>query len=135
MTLARRSLVLFVAVCVPVIALAACGDDKDPTPVQPTVNASLIGTWRGTSKAETDGVLSILTMPLNADSTMSAAVENLPLCHITGVWTVSDDQFTATGLDCVGVTVTFVAPVHGSRLDGTWSTNTGIRGDFNVAKQ
>jgi hypothetical protein len=40
----------------------------------------------------------------------------------------------ATGLDCIGVTVTFVVLVHGSRLDGTWSTNTGIRGDFNVTK-
>jgi hypothetical protein len=47
---------------------------------------------------------------------------------------VSGNQFTATGLDCIGVTVAFVAPVHGSRLDGTWSTNTGIRGDCNVTK-
>jgi len=44
-------------------------------------------------------------------------------------------QFTATGRDCNGIIVTFVAPVASLRLTGTWTASSGRGGTFTVAKQ
>jgi hypothetical protein len=129
---ARTARVLAAALAALAIAPAACRDPA-PTDVSSSpIDPSLVGTWKGNSVSSDDAAVAILTMPLNVDSTMSAQVDALPLCKVTGVWTVLGGQFTATGRDCSGVSVTFVAPALSSRLIGTWTSSTGGRGTFNV---
>jgi hypothetical protein len=130
----RTARVLAATLAASVTVLAAC---RDPAPTDVSsapIDRSLIGTWKGNSISSADATVAVLTMPLNADSSMSAQVEALPLCKVTGVWTVSGGQFAATGRDCSGVSVTFAAPASSSRLVGTWTSSTGGRGTFNVGK-
>jgi hypothetical protein len=137
MTLGIRRLALVFAACVPILALAACGDDTPPAaPIDP-VDTPLVGTWQGPVNG-TWGEASV-TFVLKADSTLTADIEYpVTSVHLDGAWTVSGSQFTATGTgDNGGLIVTFVASVSRPtlRLSGTWSENTGPHGSFDTVKQ
>jgi hypothetical protein len=142
MTLGRRSLRLVSAVCVSVIALAACGDDTPPAaPINPK-DTPLVGTWQG-PVGGTWGE-STVTLVLNSDSTLTADTDyqgssgGVYREHLEGVWTVSGSQFTGTGYgDNGGLVVTFLAGLSRPtlRLSGTWSASNGSHGTFDTVKQ
>jgi hypothetical protein len=137
MTLAGRSLVRAVALCVAVVTPASCGDSDPNGPTPPTPRPFLAGKWTGISNYG-DGTQTALTITLRADSTVLARADNLPVCHFAGAWTVTATQFTATGHDCIGNPMTIAAPASSSHLVGTWivgdGTNPAERGWFDVSK-
>ncbi|MEJ7809760.1 MAG: hypothetical protein WKG32_05010 [Gemmatimonadaceae bacterium] len=135
MTIARRNLVLVVAGCVAVMALAACGG-ADPVriiPAAPVDTSTLAGMWKGSVNGT--GGYSEVTIFLKADSTILGKPENPYYCQMDGSWTVSDGQFTSTGADCWGTLVSLTAPLARRRLIGTWRAGRGGSGTFQVEKQ
>ena len=133
---ARATVVHAVAVAV----LAACGGSKALGVVDmPRADATtLVGTWTGRldggSEANSYGASNILVV-LSADSTFAVTADNPRYCALrdTG-WRVAGDQFSATGRDCDGVVVTFLARVAPLRLAGTWTASSGRSGTFTIGK-
>ena len=148
MTLGIRRLALVLAVCVPAIALAACGDDTPPAaPIDPT-ETPLVGTWQG-PVGGTWGEATV-TLVLKPDSTLTTDTDYQGTSgggyheHLEGVWTVSGSQFTGTAYgDNGGYVVTFLASLSRStlRLSGTWSASDASQtldlanGTFDTVKQ
>ena len=124
-----------------VVALLACGDDDPvaPTPAPlPTVDDALVGTWVGPIQGTPPGgtqVSGTMTMNLNADGSMSVAIDN-PAFHPinNGTWSVSGSEFSASGADTEGTVVSFLAPRSTTQLEGTFNAGAG-NGTFVVTKQ
>ena len=139
MTLASRSLVRAVTACVAVVMLAACGDSDKDGPTNPLPNASLVGTWTGTSDLEGGTQAIHLVFTLKADSTATVFSPEFPNGTADGTWTVSATEFTASSEESPGTMITWVAPRSSSHLVGTW--RVGIRTDpsghgwFDISKQ
>ena len=112
----------------------ACGDDPSgPGEPDPGISGPLVGTWTGNVNG-TFGAGS-LTMPLNADSTMSLASDNADYCAVTGTWTVAAAVFTASGRDCAGNLITLTGSgTRNVRLRGTWNASSGASGSFDVTR-
>ena len=128
-----------VAVLATALMVAACGGSTSTNVVEtpPVDTSTLAGTWTGTVDGGSDPNsygFSRMTTVLKADSTMSATGDNPKYCAISGTWSVSGAQYTATARDCDGVVVTFVAQLSPLRLTGTWTATSGRTGNFTMAK-
>ncbi len=113
----------FVALIAAALILATCGGD-DP---------DLVGMWAG----NIDGSFgpSQAEMTLEADGSMSAEGDG-PYCLLFGDWSVSEGDFVVVANDtCDGTRVTFIAPLSGDVLEGTWTASSGNSGVFSLAKQ
>jgi len=120
------------------IATACRDSDYDPSPTSPAVTSptasSLVGLWKGPLNGS--GGKGVVTMRLQADSTISADNENPNYTRVDGVWAVTGGRFAATGRTPAGTVVKLVAPfVSSVRLTGTWSADNGASGTFEVVKQ
>ena len=117
------------------LAPVACGDGEDrefaPTGVD---GPSVVGTWIGGMRPDYATSTLVTRLQLRADGSMLLQREELRLCDITGTWSVSDGRFTATGVDCVGVSNTLVAPIANRYLAGTWDWSI-YHGFFEVRRQ
>jgi len=87
-----------------------------------------------TPYAMTTVILTVMTLRLHADSTMSADNENPKYSRFDGMWTVRAGRFTATGSPSEAVVVTLVATAPFVRLRGTWTSNSSS-GTFDLAKR
>jgi len=112
----------------------ACSDaSSGPGEANPGISGPLVGTWTG----HVNGTLGAgsLTMPLNADSTMSLTSDNEHYCRMDGTWTVAGAVFTASGRDCAGLLITLTGSgTRNVRLTGTWTRSNGMTGSFDVTR-
>ena len=142
MRCARRRLVVFGTLWLPVAMLAACGGttapgtgpsvpSPSPTALGP-IDPALVGMWSGGLTGSFG--LSAFAMNLNADASMWAEGTG-NYCRFNGTWGVFTSQFSATGPDCTGTVITMVAPVSSTHLSGTWQASSGRSGTFDCTKQ
>jgi hypothetical protein len=136
---ARTAGVRLAMIVAAAVMVAACREDEYSSritgpPVTNAVAPSLVGLWKGPVSGP--GGSGLVTLRLQADSTMAADNENPIYTRLTGVWSVAGARFTATGRTPLGTVVTLVAPfVSTVRLTGTWSANNGASGTFEAVKQ
>ena len=136
---APRRLDLIVVLSLLACLLAACGGSPgtvtSPSPAASTfgpVDPALIGGWSGSLEGSFGpGTFSML---LVADGSISTSGSG-NYCGFNGTWGVTAGQFRASGPDCSGTIVTFVAPASGNALSGTWSASSGRSGTFACTKE
>jgi len=119
-----------------VLALAGCDADDDPG--GPAAE-ELVGTWVGPITRTDPGFEAedTITMILGADGQFSATTASEfafgPIGN--GLWGVTGEIFTGTGLDTSGKRVNFSAPRTTTDMEGAWSAGNTENGRFHVIKQ
>ena len=122
-----------------IVALAGCGGSTstEATPGNPVDTSTLAGQWAGSVNGDDSpssyGYTTTLT-ELRADSTLTLIAASQRYGNLTGVWTVSDGKWIASGRDRDNITIILTASLSPHTLTGTWTAGSGRKGVFTMAK-